>query len=556
MARRAAGQARLGSPITALASLQKKEGCLSAKSIGQLAVELNLPAYELYGLASFFPRFHLASPADPELRICRDLSCTLAGSERLIEEAPRLARKARLSSCRPAACPCLGHCDAGPAVELDGRIHTGVTETALWELLESRKGGRVKRPARPGRVRGASSIFPYRKGGAFLTYKSLRRSGSPAEVIAALKESGLRGMGGAGFPAGAKWEIVRNASGGNKTVICNADESEPGTFKDRALMDTYPELVLEGMLIAAWAVGAERGIIYIRHEYGRQRKSLGRALKAAREAGLIGGKRNPHIEIFVSPGGYICGEETALLEVLEGKRAQPRDKPPFPGTHGLFGKPTLINNVETFALMPSILRNGPSWFKSFGRNGSQGFKILGVSGPVKRPGAYETEFGTPVRQILREMAGGLRDGLRLKAFCPGGASSGFLPAGMADIPYDFSSLAEAGSMLGSGALVAIPEGTDMVALAHNSLRFFRDESCGKCVPCRLGTEKLTDFLARTLNGTARADELKVMEDVSAAMMDTSICGLGQAAPYPFLTLLRHFRSEIEEKLKAAAPGGA
>jgi NADH:ubiquinone oxidoreductase subunit F (NADH-binding) len=277
---------------------------------------------------------------------------------------------------------------------------------------------------------------------------------------------------------------------------------------------------------------------------------------AARKAGLIRGKRNPHIEIFVSPGGYICGEETALLEVLEGKRAQPRDKPPFPGTHGLFGNPTLINNVETFALIPSILKKGPPWFKSFGRNEGQGFKIIGVSGPLKRPGVFETEFGTPVRQILEEMAGGLQDGLRLKAFCPGGASSGFLPAGMVDIPYDFSPLAEAGSMLGSGALVAIPEGTDMVALARNALRFFRDESCGKCVPCRLGTEKLTDFLARTLNGTARAEELKVMEDVSSAMTDTSICGLGQTAPYPFLTLLRHFRGEIEEKLKAAAPGVA
>ncbi|MEE9274745.1 MAG: SLBB domain-containing protein, partial [bacterium] len=313
----------------------------------------------------------------------------------------------RLPGCRPRACPCLGQCDAGPALSLDGRIHTGASEDSLIVLLAAHKTGRPRRASRPAGLRESKNLFPYRRGGAFHVLKSLRRKGDPDAVIAALKESGLRGMGGAGFPAGAKWEIVRRAPGGEKVVICNADESEPGAFKDRALLDTHPALVLEGMLIAAWAVGARRAIVYIRSEYARQRRSLGRALRAAREGGLLGGRKGPEAEIFVSPGGYICGEETALLEVLEDKRAQPRDKPPYPGVEGLFGRPTLINNAETFALVPAILRKGPGWYAGFGRGGGRGFKLLSISGPVRRPGVYEVELGTPIRALIEEKAGGL-----------------------------------------------------------------------------------------------------------------------------------------------------
>ena len=379
--------------------------------------------------------------------------------------------------------------------------------------------------------------------------KALLQEGKPEEAIAALTESGLRGMGGAGFPAGRKWEMVRRAKGPHKFLICNADESEPGTFKDRALMDSFPELIVEGILIGAWAVGAAAALIYIRHEYGRQRLALQRAIRAARARGLTGAGKLPEIQIFVSPGGYICGEETALLEVLEDRRAQPRDKPPFPVEAGLFGRPTLINNVETFALVPAILRNGPEWYRGFGRGGAAGFKMAGISGAVARPGVYEVELGTPVSELIEKTAGGMKEGSRLKAFCPGGASSGFLPAALAGTPYDFDALAAAGSMLGSGALIAIPEGADMVALAWSALRFFRDESCGKCVPCRMGTEQIAGFLKRAIEGRAARSELAELEDVSAAMMDTSICGLGQAAPLPFLSLLRHFRDELTAKLK-------
>lgn len=535
--------------IQALAAHQEKEGYLSKEAISAISKRMGVPAYETFGVASFFPRFHLEKPAKPQVQICRDISCQLAGGEALLRNAGKIARSAGIKTIRPRGCSCLGRCDKGPAAEIEGRIHSSLTEGKLREIIESWREGKPKPASRAQKIKNATRLNPYRKNGAFGVLRALMKSEKPESVIETLKESGLRGMGGAGFPVGRKWEFVLNAPGEEKFVICNADESEPGTFKDRAVMDSHPELLIEGALIACRAIGAGRAIIYIRHEYGRQAKALERAIARARKARLLGTKETPRLEIFISPGGYICGEETALLEVLEDRRAQPRDKPPFPGSEGLFGKPTLINNAETFALIPAILRNGSRWFSSFGRNNGSGFKLLGVSGAVRRPGVYEVEFGTPVREIIEDVAGGLPAGARLKAFSPGGASSGFLPARLGDIPYDFAPLEEAGSMLGSGALIVIPEGADMAALAHNAARFFRDESCGKCVPCRIGADKIAAFLERALRGDARASELPAIGEICDAMKETSICGLGQAAPIPYLSLFRYFRSDIEAKLK-------
>ena len=535
--------------IEALLSHQREEGYLSKEAITEISKDLGVPIYDSYGIASFFPHFHLEKPAKPKVQVCRDMSCLLAGGDALLDNAKKIARRAGIRNLRPEGCSCLGRCDKGPAAEIEGRIYSSLTDEKFQEILESWKNGAPRPASRAQKLKNASRINPYRKNEAYGVLRSLIRSGNPESVIETLKESGLRGMGGAGFPAGLKWSFVRSAPGTEKFVICNADESEPGTFKDRAIMDSYPELVIEGILIACRAVGAERAIIYIRHEYGAQARRLQKAIARAREARLVGTKKSPSLEIFISPGGYICGEETALLEVLEDKRAQPRDKPPFPGTAGLFGKPTLINNVETFALIPAVLKNGAAWFTSFGRNGAKGFKVVGVSGAVRKPGVYEVEFGAPIREIIEGPAGGLTPGARLKAFSPGGASSGFLPASLVEVPYDFTPLQEAGSMLGSGALVVIPEGVDMVALAHNVVRFFRDESCGKCVPCRLGTEKLTAFLERALRGEARASELHAMREICEAMKDTSICGLGQAAPIPYLSLFEYFESDIKARLK-------
>ena len=535
--------------IEALLSRQKAEGYLSKEAITEISKDLGVPIYESYGIASFFPHFHLEKPAKPNIHICRDMSCLLAGGETLLQNAKKLARRAGVRNAQPKSCACLGRCDKGPAAEIEGRIYSSLTNEKFQKILESWKNGAPRPSSRAQKLTNASRLNPYRKNQAYGVLRSLMKSKKPESVIEVLKESGLRGMGGAGFPVGLKWSFVLNAPGAEKFVVCNADESEPGTFKDRAIMDSHPELVIEGILIACRAVGARRAIIYIRHEYGAQARKLERAIERARKARLLGAKNTPTLEIFTSPGGYICGEETALLEVLEDKRAQPRDKPPFPGSEGLFGKPTLINNVETFALIPAVLKNGASWFSSFGRNGGKGFKVVGVSGAVRKPGVYEVEFGTPIGEIIEGPAGGLTQGARLMAFSPGGASSGFLPASLVDVPYDFTPLQEAGSMLGSGALVVIPEGVDMVALAHNVVRFFRDESCGKCVPCRLGTEKLTAFLERTLNGEARASELPAMREICDAMKDTSICGLGQAAPIPYLSLLEYFAADIEARLK-------
>jgi NADH:ubiquinone oxidoreductase subunit F (NADH-binding) len=304
-----------------------------------------------------------------------------------------------------------------------------------------------------------------------------------AEIVEALKEAGLKGMGGAGFPTGLKWELVRKETAAPKYIICNADESEPGAFKDRVIHEELPHLVIEGMCLASYVTGAREGIIYVRSEYEPERRAMKLALDDARARGVLG--EHFDIEIFVSPGGYIMGEETALLEGLEDRRGEPRSKPPYPGQIGLRGKPTLINNVETLALAPAIVSNGADWWKAQGIRGHAGLKFIGVSGHVENPGVFEIRLGTTVSELI-EMAGGVSAGRSLKAFAPGGASSNFLPASKVDIEIDFGSIADAGSMLGAAALVVIAEGTDMIETATNVTRFFRNESCGKCVPCGRG----------------------------------------------------------------------
>jgi NADH:ubiquinone oxidoreductase subunit F (NADH-binding) len=307
-------------------------------------------------------------------------------------------------------------------------------------------------------------------------------------------------------------------------------------------------------------VGASRATLFLRHEYHRAEERVREAIAEIAELGLVGQNVlgsgfGCDLELFVSAGGYICGEETALLEALEGKRAEPRNKPPFPGVVGLHGRPTLMNNVETFAMVPGILTHGPEWFRGFGENGGSGLKMFALSGDVNRPGVYEAWLGVPARRFIEERGGGIRGGRALKAFAPGGASSGFLPASLADLPLDFKPLAEAGSMLGTGAVVAVGEGTCMLALALNVVRFFRNESCGKCVPCREGTEELVEILERIRAGRGRARDLDLIDELADTMAMTSICGLGQAAPLPITSVLRHWRGEVEAHLAGRCPEG-
>ena len=452
------------------------------------------------------------------------------------------------------ATACLGQCDGAPAITVNDQVYTEASAQRIVSLLETLAAGRTLRRQRflPPATRFACD--PYDGSSTYDALRGLLRSGDGAAVIDALKASGLRGMGGAGFPAGAKWELVRQAPGDVKYVICNADESEPGTFKDRFILQMLPDLVLEGMALAAVAVGARKAVIYIRHEYARQRDVLLKTLKDRQAQGILGpymmgSAHHVEFEVFESPGGYICGEETALLEALEDRRAEPRHKPPFPGTHGLFGAPTLLNNVETFAMVPGIVLKGGEWWAAHGRNGAKGLKFLAVSGQVKRPGVYEVPLGLTVNELI-ERAGGMRYGRTLKAFAPGGASSGFLPAAMADIPLDFRTLAEAGSMLGSGAVVVVGDDTCLLELALNVGRFFRSESCGKCVPCRVGSEKIVALLEGILEGRGSWADLQLIEDLASTMALTSICGLGQAAPNPILSVIKHFRDDITRHLAA------
>jgi NADH:ubiquinone oxidoreductase subunit F (NADH-binding) len=309
-------------------------------------------------------------------------------------------------------------------------------------------------------------------------------------------------------------------------------------------------VVVEGMILAGLVTGARRGILYIRHEYEFQERILEQELHRCREQGLLGpgllgSELEFELEIFVSPGGYICGEESALLEAIEGKRAEPRNKPPFPGTHGLWQKPTVINNVETFANVPQILARGVDWYKSQGVGGAAGLKFIGVSGNVRHPGVFEVPMGTPASELIHRYAGGLREGRTLKGFAPSGPSSGYLPASMADVHMDFKSLAAAGSMLGSGALVVCDDTACMLDMALNSTKFFRNESCGKCVPCRVGSSKMVDILTRWTQGQASGDDRKLVEELSEALRLTSICGLGQVVPAPIASVLKHFPGEVE-----------
>ncbi|MGH7749293.1 MAG: NADH-ubiquinone oxidoreductase-F iron-sulfur binding region domain-containing protein, partial [Candidatus Dormibacteria bacterium] len=348
-----------------------------------------------------------------------------------------------------------------------------------------------------------------------------------------LKDSGLRGMGGAGFPTGQKWDLVRGTQpGSTKYVICNADESEPGTFKDRQILATQPHLVLEGLLLGMAVVGAEEGWVFVRHEYGPEEHVLRAEIDALRAAGLVGPGRQ--VDVFVSPGGYILGEETALLECMEGHRGEPRNKPPFPGNYGLHGRPTLMNSVETFADVPVIVQRGTQWWADQGIGDSVGWKFFAVSGHVERPDVYCVPMGTTVGALI-ELAGGVSGGRSVGAVQPGGASSNFIGPDQLDLALDFGSAAKAGTMLGSGALVVLAEGTDLLAASTNVLRFFRNESCGKCVPCRVGSTKAHELLAgrSELDEGERAQILRLEE----AMRKTSICGLGQVALGPVVSVL-------------------
>lgn len=533
--------------IQALEELQAENGWLSKDVLRELSAEIQTPLYRLQEIVSFYPHFRTEPPARLTVEVCRDMSCHLHGCEGLAERVREAAGDLNVEVFETS---CVGTCEMAPAVRVNG---TPMAADDVDQLGRALRAGSLVAPSRPP---GTWKCDPYAANGAvpesaqYEAFRQILAQDDPAatdSLIETLKQSGLRGMGGAGFPTGLKWDLVKREAATPKYVVCNADESEPGTFKDRVVMEDLPHLVIEGMMLAGYAMGAEEGIIYIRHEYGRARQALCAAIDEAREAGwlgddILGSGFGYDIEIFVSPGGYILGEETALLEALEDRRGEPRNKPPFPGQKGLHDQPTLMNNVETFAHIPSIVLRGVEWWRTRGAGEHSGLKFISVSGHVTNPGVFEIPMGTTVRQLI-ELAGGMQGGRALKAFAPGGASSNFLPADLVDTPIDFDTLAGVGSMMGSGALVVVAEGTDMLPLATNVVRFFRNESCGKCVPCRDGTEKATGILERAVEQGEPVD-MDVIDKLNLLLTETSICGLGFVALNPFISVSKYWPDEV------------
>jgi len=548
-----------------LRAIQLRYGYLPKAELESLSQRRQIPRYQIHSVASFYPHFHLTPPSRAEVYVCADMSCRLNGACDLRAELAARFAGSRAEDVQIKDVSCLGRCDRAPAVAINDAIFEGVSAKEVEQLARRAVRGDELRAEHPENGRVACASDPY---GADEKYGAVRKLLSTRDydgVLAALKAAELRGMGGAGFPTWMKWDLVRKQADPEKYVVCNADESEPGTVKDRFILSHLPHLVVEGMMIAGLVTGAKRGILYIRHEYPLQEEIFGEELRRCVKAGLLGKKilgseLDFTVEVFVSPGGYICGEESALLEAIEGHRAEPRNKPPFPGQLGLWQKPTVINNVETFVNVPQILTRGAEWYNSAGVNGSRGLKFVGVSGHVVRPGVYEVPMGTTIQEVIFGNAGGIRGRRGLKAFAPSGPSSGFLPASMMGVQLDFKALAEAGSMLGSGAIVVCDETTCMLDIALTAVKFYRNESCGKCVPCRIGSQKMVELLTRWRQGNVSDVEyragLALLEELAQAMTLTSICGLGQIAPAPIQSVLKHFRAEIDAHvLKGHCPSG-
>ena len=533
-----------------LRAIQRTHGYLPEGELRALADRLDVPLYRLQSVASFYPHFFLKPPARAEVRVCGDMACHRHGGNALRES---LGRRFQGQDVNVQHVSCLGRCDLAPAMAVNDVIYDRVDETRASALIQTAVGGQaLPEPAHPPSAGVRSD--PYTGGQKYGILRQYAQSRDWTGLIAKLKESGLRGLGGAGFPTGMKWELVRAQPGSEKFVVCNADESEPGTIKDRHIMTNAPHLVVEGIILCGLVVGARHGIFYIRHEYPYQEHLIEEEIRRCYAEGLLG----PNIlgtdlafdlEVFVSPGLYICGEESALLEAIEGKRAEPRNKPPFPGQQGLWQKPTVINNVETFFFVPVILSRGLEWLKAEGKNGSIGVKFVGVSGDVRRAGVFEVPMGTTYRELVEGLAGGAPEGRTIKAFAPSGPAGGYLSAAMLDLPLDWTAMTKAGATVGSGAIVVCDDRACMLDMALNSVRFFRNESCGKCVPCRTGSQKLVDILTGWTQGARGADDLAIYNDLAHALRMTSICGLGQVVPVPIASVLKHFPDEVEAHVR-------
>ncbi len=504
--------------IEHLHCLQDRFGVLLPRHVVALADLLRLAPVEVFEVATFYAHFHIpdddhALPHGPVVRVCDSLTCALHGAEDLLAETTsRVGGKARVERA-----PCMGLCDHAPAVHVGRRAVLQASADAVEARVESGRFG----PALPD----AEDLAAYRAGGGYALLEACRAGEkAPDDVIAHLEAAGLRGLGGAGFPTGRKWRIVRGHPG-PRLIAINADEGEPGTFKDRHYLETAPHRMLEGALIAAWAVGAAAIYIYLRDEYPALHALLRHEIAALDAAGLLGGVE---VHLRRGAGAYICGEESAMLESIEGKRGLPRQRPPYVAEVGLFGRPTVVNNVETLHWVRAVLENPPEWYAG------PRPRAFSVSGRVREPGVKIAPAGITVRALIEDHCGGMADGHSFAAYLPGGASGGILPASLGDVPLDFAALEPHGGLIGSAAVIVLSDHDDVSAAALNLMRFFAEESCGQCTPCRVGTEKAVTLLART------TWDRPLLDDLAEVMRDGSICGLGQAAPNVWTTVMRHF----------------
>jgi len=513
--------------------IQDQYGHLSARHVAALAEEMRLAQSEVYEVATFYARFDVVKEGDPPpppltVRVCDSIACEMAGARTLLAE---LTEKTGVKV-RVLRAPCMGRCERAPVAEVG---HNHLTDASADSVLAAIRGGRTQHQV-PHYINYDTYV---EEGGYRLLRECLCGQRSVEEIISTLEHSELRGLGGAGFPAGRKWRIVRGYEA-PRLMAVNCDEGEPGTFKDRHYLERDPHRFIEGMLIAAWTVEAETCYIYVRDEYRAIRVFMEKETARLEADGLL---QDVNVEIRRGAGAYICGEESAMIESIEGKRGLPRNRPPYVAEVGLFGRPTLENNVETLFWVRDILERGPEWFSGAGRNGRKGWRSYSVSGRVRQPGVKLAPAGITVRELIDEFCGGMRDGHHFKAYLPGGASGGILPASLGDVPLDFGTLEPYGCFIGSAAIVVFSEQDNMKDVALNLMHFFEDESCGQCTPCRVGTEKAVTLMQRE---TWDVDQLNDLCDV---MADASICGLGQAAPNPIQCVVKYFPHElgIEEK---------
>ena len=525
-----------------------------------------------------------ANTREKHILVCRGTGCTSSKSPKIIENFRRIIEEKHIDNVRVIQTGCFGLCAKGPIVIIrpEDTFYAMVTpddceEIITTHIIEGKKVERLLcRDVDDTLVDRLDELNFYKKQKrialkncgvidpenideyiAFDGYKALEKvltGMSPDDVIKEISESGLRGRGGAGFPTGKKWEFTKLAQGDQKYVVCNADEGDPGAFMDRSILEGDPHCVIEAMMIAGYTIGADKGYIYVRAEYPIAVQRFGKAIESAREYGILGKNIwntgfNFDLEIRLGAGAFVCGEETALLESIEGRRGQPRLKPPFPANSGLWQKPTLINNVETYANITKIILNGAKWYSSIGTEKSKGTKVFALGGNVNNIGLVEVPMGTTLREIVFDIGGGIPNGRKFKAAQTGGPSGGCIPAEHLDTPIDYESLGAIGSMMGSGGLIVMDDSKCMVNLAKFYLGFTVEESCGKCTPCRIGTRRMLDILNKITEGNGETEDLEKLEKLAVNIKKASVCGLGQTAPNPVLSTMKYFKDEYEAHVK-------